>query len=158
LTFIGSGLTFIGVASLLAFPSMLTMAYSVFGMIGQPMARSGDVILELTNGLSAGTSQIRAEHLKEWYQRTQQEEDPDPDAGAQHATAGDKCCVFVQLVQAIWDKGKIPISLGWITTGLIPKGGGNYCDIGLLKPIWKVMEHVMDHRLKTIILHNSLHG
>ncbi len=41
---------------------------------------------------------------------------------------------------------------------LIPKRGGEYHGIGLLEPIWKVLEKVMDLRLEAIVLHNSLHG
>ena len=51
-------------------------------------------------------------------------------------------------VQAIWDEGKIPIQLGWVITVLIPKCSGDYHGIGLLKPIWKVIERVMDHGLR----------
>jgi hypothetical protein len=40
--------------------------------------------------------------------------------------------VWLWLIQAIWDKGKIPIQLEWVVTVLIPKGGGDYCGIGLL--------------------------
>ncbi len=72
--------------------------------------------------------------------------------------AGDKWNTLVQLVQAVWDKGKIPIQLGWVVTVLIPKGGGDYCGSGLLEPIWKVIKRLMDHWLKAIALHDSLHG
>jgi hypothetical protein len=41
---------------------------------------------------------------------------------------------------------------------LIPKGGKNYRGIGLLEPVWKCIERVIDHRLDAIDLHNSLHG
>jgi hypothetical protein len=41
---------------------------------------------------------------------------------------------------------------------LIPKGGGDYCRIGLLEPVWKCIEQVIDHQLDTINLHDSLHG
>ncbi len=43
-------------------------------------------------------------------------------------------------------------------TVLVPKGGGAYRGIGLLEPIWKVIERVMDRRLEAIVLHDSLHG
>ena len=46
----------------------------------------------------------------------------------------------------------------WVITVLIPKGGGEYQGIGLLEPIWKVLERVMDARLEKITLHDSLHG
>ncbi len=41
---------------------------------------------------------------------------------------------------------------------LIPKGGRDYCGIGLLEPVWKCIELVIDHRLDTINLHDILHG
>jgi hypothetical protein len=41
---------------------------------------------------------------------------------------------------------------------LIPKGGGDYCGIGLLEPIWKVVKRVMDQWLEVIAVHDSLHG
>jgi hypothetical protein len=46
----------------------------------------------------------------------------------------------------------------WVITVLILKGGGEYHGIGLLEPIWKVLEKVMDLRLEAIVLHDSLHG
>jgi hypothetical protein len=41
---------------------------------------------------------------------------------------------------------------------LIPKGGGDYRGIGLLEPIWKACERIMDNQLNAIDLHESLHG
>ncbi len=41
---------------------------------------------------------------------------------------------------------------------MIPKGGGYYRGIGLLEPIWKCIEQVIDHQLDAIDLHDSLHG
>jgi hypothetical protein len=41
---------------------------------------------------------------------------------------------------------------------LIPKGGGDYCGIRLLEPVWKCIEQVIDHQLDAINLHDSLHG
>jgi len=45
-----------------------------------------------------------------------------------------------------------------VVTVLISKGGGEYQGIGLVEPIWKVLKKVMDIRLETIVLHNSLPG
>ena len=41
---------------------------------------------------------------------------------------------------------------------LLPKGGDDYRGIGLLDPIWKVLEVVMDNRLKILDYHDCLHG
>jgi hypothetical protein len=81
-------------------------------------------VTELTNGRSAGVSQMRAEHLKGWLKGAKSEEDPK--TGPVNVGTGDACKVLVTLVQAVWDDGKIPAQLGWIVTVLIPKGGGDY--------------------------------
>ena len=71
---------------------------------------------------------------------------------------GDNWRLFTKLAQAVWEHGKIPPQILWVVVVLIPKGGGNYRGIGLLKPIWKVCEHVIDKRLNAFDLHESLHG
>ena len=40
----------------------------------------------------------------------------------------------------------------------LPKGGGEYRGIGLLEPLWKCIEILMDQRLQVINFHDSLHG
>ena len=97
-----------------------------------------------------------AEHQKEWLQRATLEENPK--TGPANVGAGKEWEALVQLIQTVWEEGKMPIQLGWVVTILIPKGGKDYCGIGLLKPIWKVIERVMDKRLEVIALHDSLHG
>ena len=37
----------------------------------------------------------------------------------------------------------VPTQMTWMIVVLLPKGGGDYCGIGLLNPIWKVVEKVM---------------
>ena len=65
---------------------------------------------------------------------------------------------LLQLVQVVWEEGRIPTQLGWVVTVLIPNGGGDYHGIGLLKPIWKVIEQVIGKWLEAIALHDSLHS
>ena len=129
------------------------------GVIRNDTPTNGEIwvaVVELTNGHSAGASGMQAEHLKEWLQGVQLEENPE--TGPNNVGAGDKWNPLVQLVQAVWDEGKIPIQLGRVVTVLIPKGGGDYRGIGLLEPIWKIIKRVMDHQLEVIALHDSLHG
>ncbi len=64
----------------------------------------------------------------------------------------------MRLVAVVWETGTIPQQLGWMIVVLIPKGGGDYQGIGLLEPIWKIIEQVMDKRLNVVELHKSLHG
>ncbi len=98
---------------------------------------------------------MRAKHVKKWLHDVQWEEDPE---GQGADGAGDNWRLFVWLVQAAWTHGEIPHQLLWIIVALIPKGGGDYRGIGLLEPIWKCIERVIDHRLDSIKLHDSLHG
>ncbi len=74
----------------------------------------------------------------------------DPETRPNNVGMGDRWRALARLVQAVWDTGRIPLQLGWVVTVLIPKGGGDYRGIGLLKPIWKVIKRVMDHRLEVI--------
>ena len=46
----------------------------------------------------------------------------------------------------------------WMVVVLLRKGGGDYQGIGLLDPMWKVIEVVMDNRLKYLEYHDCLHG
>ena len=98
---------------------------------------------------------MRAEHIKEWLQGVCKEENPKLTG---FEGAGDPWRLLMRLVTAVWETGTIPQQLGWIIVVLIPKGGGDYRGIGLLEPIWKIIERVMDQRLNAIQLHESLHG
>ena len=46
----------------------------------------------------------------------------------------------------------------WTIIVLLPKGGGNYREIGLLDPVWKVIEVIMHNRFKSLYYHDYLHG
>jgi hypothetical protein len=98
---------------------------------------------------------MHAEHVKEWLNGVRWEEDPE---GHGINGAGNNWRLFVRLVQAAWTHGTIPRRLLWIIVLLIPKGGRDYRGIGLLEPIWKCIERVLDHQLDAIDLHDSLHG
>jgi hypothetical protein len=82
----------------------------------------------------------------------------DPENGVNHTGAGKSWSEFVELCTSVWETGTIPQQMSWVVMVLIPKGGGEYWGIGLLEPIWKVLELVMDLWLEKIELHNSLHG
>ena len=113
---------------------------------------------------------MRAEDIKGWLRGAVREEEAvrrmmrgeaeDLGAGEGEGVegAGDQWRALVSLVQAIWERGYIPHQMRWMIVVLLPKGGGNYRGIGLLEPIWKVMEGIMDERLNSISFHDSLHG
>ena len=42
---------------------------------------------------------------------------------------------------------------------LIPQGNsGDFCGIGLIRVVWKIVERILDARLKSVPLHVALHG
>jgi hypothetical protein len=61
-------------------------------------------------------------------------------------------------MQAVWEQGSIPEQMKWEIIILLPKGGGDYCRIGLLEPFWKVIEKIMVAQLLSVEFHDSLHG
>ena len=46
----------------------------------------------------------------------------------------------------------------WMVFVLLLKGRGDFCGIGLLKPFWKVIEVLMNKRLKKNEFQDCLHG
>jgi hypothetical protein len=110
----------------------------------------------LSHGWCGGALRIQAEHIKAWLRGAKKEEDPE--TATSHIGAGKTWHKFVHLCTSIWNTGTVPQQMCWVITFLIPKGGGEYHGIGLLEPIWKVLEKVMDLRLDAIVLHDSLHG
>ncbi len=96
------------------------------------------VVGSLRNGRAAGATGMRAEHLKEWLGNMKRKETEDGVEGI-----GECWQSFVALLQAVWECGSVPTQMAWMIIALLPRGGGNYHGIGLLDPIWKVVEKVM---------------
>ena len=103
----------------------------------------------LTNGRARGALGMRAEHIKAWLRGGLEEEDPVSQGN--FVGNGDNWKLFAELLQAVWAHGIISRQMLWSIGALIPKGGGDYRGIGLLEPIWKVLERIMDCRLNAII-------
>ena len=91
--------------------------------------------------------------MKEWLRGIIAEEKEDGVEGT-----GDNWRLFVKLIQTIWIEGTIPQQMSWMIVVLIPKGGGDYRGIGLLEPLWKAVEILMDRRLQVVEFHDCLHG
>jgi len=113
-------------------------------------------VSQLSHDRYGGASGICAEHIKAWLRGAKKAEDPEN--GINHFGAEKTWDKFVKLCSSVWATGTIPQQMCWVVTVLIPKGGGEYRGIGLLEPIWKVLERAMDIRLEKIILHDSLRG
>jgi hypothetical protein len=90
---------------------------------------------------------MRAKQVKDWLRGIQWEEDPKSQGAPGNE---DPWQSFAHMVQAAWTYSIISCQLLWIIIILILKGGRDYHGIGLLEPIWKVIERVIDHRLDAI--------
>jgi hypothetical protein len=111
-------------------------------------------VLQMSHRRCRGALAIRKEHIKAWLHREKKEEDPESEGKI--SGNGKTWQNFVCLCTSVSRKRTIPQQMCWVIIILIPKGGGNR-GIGLMEPIWKVPKRVMDHRLETIILHDSIH-
>ncbi len=85
---------------------------------------------------------LHAKDLKECLRGVEDEEDPEKGAGLEGA--GYRWFLLVRLIQEVWRTGHILLQLRWVIVILIPKGGGDYQGVGLLEPIWKVIELILD--------------
>ena len=111
------------------------------------------VVKKLKSGRSKGAAGMRAEDLKGWLAGMEAEEEQGIEG------AGDHWRLFVKLVQTVWDTGEIPRQLRYIIVVLIPKGNSDECrGIGLMEPIWKVIEGCIEARLQILPCHEALHG
>jgi hypothetical protein len=115
-----------------------------------------DAARDLSNGRAGGVPKMRTEDIKQWLCGITLEEDPKKGPG--NVGEGDNWRFLIGLIQAIWTQGKIPQQLTWVIVVLLPKGGGDYRRIGLLEPLWKVVERIMDRQLNALPLHEALHG
>ena len=65
---------------------------------------------------------------------------------------------MVRLVQAMFRGGTVPVEIAWSKMALIPKGKGEYMEIGLVEVLWKVCTVVVNCRLKrSVVLYDALH-
>ena len=89
------------------------------------------VVGQLRNGCAAGATGMKAKHLKEWLADITLEE---REKGRVEGL-GDRWRSIVALLQVIWTMGTVPTQMTWMIVVLLPKGGGDFCGIGLLNPI-----------------------
>ena len=116
-----------------------------------------EVVGALKNDRAKGAAGMRAEDLKSWLAGVEAEEEQEEEGGKEGA--GDTWRLFVELVQSVWNTGEIPRQLRCVIVVLIPKGNsGDYRGIGLMEPIWKVIEGCIERRLQVLPCHEVLHG
>ena len=65
---------------------------------------------------------------------------------------------LVEIIQFLWETWYIPTEIGWTLLVLIPKINMDTWGIGLIEIVWKVVEAVINTRIKSIVqFHNVLH-
>ena len=100
-----------------------------------------------------GHTHLRVEHFKQWQREAYRGEQSNTPLQREH------WAFLVDLVQNMERTGEIPQELGWTILVLIPKGTTNKREIGLVYTLWKVVEALIDNRLRTSLhIHNVLHG
>ena len=62
----------------------------------------------LKRGRAGGTSQINAKHINLWLTDVEEEKTAESEGGTGTEGQGDRWCLFVRLVRAIWDMGTVP--------------------------------------------------
>jgi hypothetical protein len=112
------------------------------------------VVGELRNGRAAGMTRMKDKHIKGWLANIKREEQEDDKVEG----LGDQWRLFVTLLQAVWTTGSVPSQMSWMIVVVLPKRGGDYRGIGLLNPIWKVVEKVQVFWFSALQLHDCLHS
>ena len=59
----------------------------------------------------------------------------------------------------MWEHSKLPTELSYTILFLLPKGNADTWGIGILEVLWKILEAIIDTRIKTeVMFHDVLHG
>ena len=95
---------------------------------------------------TGGHMHLWVKHFNMWLR----EEYPQKEASAP-TPKPEKWMKLVELVQFMWDHGTIPAKMVWTILILIPKGNTDNQGIGILEVLWKVMEDIIDTRIKKAV-------
>jgi len=109
-------------------------------------------VRRLRRNKAPGISKMTSNHLKAWMKQALE-----PEEGKQ--LQRQPWDTLVQLIQHMWSTGQLPTELTWSIQVLLPKPNGGARCIGLLEVVWKLMEAIIDTRVKEVIeFHDCLHG
>jgi hypothetical protein len=87
------------------------------------------VVRGLKNGQASGATGMKAKHLNGWHNEIQCKEKvarENPGREGADPDLSQKCQIFVELIQVVWEQGKIPEQMSWMVVVLLPKGGGDF--------------------------------
>ena len=89
---------------------------------------------------------MRAEDIKSWLKLSKPPE-RDTDPAAQPGPWNTLC----ELAQHLFRTQEIPQELAWQYLALLPKADGGTRGVGLLEVVWKLVEAIIDNRLKASV-------
>ena len=115
------------------------------------MPKLKKAVSRLHNGRATGPSKMKAEDLKQWLREAFRDGEEEP--------RRDRWDNLVTLVQHCWTSGELPKELSWTFLALLPKGQADHRGIGLIEIVWKLLEAIIDTRVKKVVsFHDILHG
>ena len=101
---------------------------------------------------AGGYTHLRTDQFKQWLREVH------PGENSKTPRMEPWMCL-VEIVYHMWLTGETPQELGWTLLVLIPKVTTKTQGIGLLEILWKVVEDLIDTRLRASLqLHDVLHG
>ena len=102
---------------------------------------------------SGGHTHLYVEHFIQWRREAY------PGDNLKNPTRMERYMCLLDIVHNMWRTGEITQKLGWTLLILIPKGASNTWSIGMPKTLWKVVEALLDTRLRASLqLNDILHG
>ena len=106
-------------------------------------------VMRLRLHKAPGPSGMTVQHIRDWLTTAERKQNPDPTPWE----------ALVTFVQHVFQTGDIPPQLHWSYLTLLPKPDGGVQGIGLLEVLWKLIEAIIDTRVRaTVTLHDALHG
>lgn len=116
-----------------------------------------NAVARLRNNRATGPSKMRAEDVKNWLKLAYPEANKEGEAPPAPEPA--QWLQLVDLIQTMFSTGAIPARAKWSILCLLPKPGGGTRGIGLIEIVWKLVEAIIDTRLKQVIrFHDAIHG
>ena len=110
---------------------------------------------------------MRDEHLKRWLaaskrRKREAEEEGEGKTDNKEGEGGPtepNWERLVDLIQTAFREGRLAEESTWWAVVLIPKGENDYCGIGLVEVMWKVVAEILNFPLTaSITYHDFLHG
>ena len=112
-----------------------------------------EAVRHLCSHKAVGHTHLCVEHFKQWQREAYPGDKP------KTLSQRERWLCLVDIVQPMWSTGDILQDLGWTVLVLIPTGTTDTGGIRLLETLWKVVEALIDTRLRASLqMYNVLNG